>query len=79
MEIQEFLGIVIIGVALSMAIQFIKTKFGVDTLKTKALTLTLALLLGTRYYFAVQTIWWQNALSILGIASAFWAFFLRDK
>ena len=78
MEIQDFLGIVIVGVALSMAIQFIKIKFGINSLKTKAITILLAVVCGTLFYFGSQTSWWQGVITILGTASAFWAFFLKE-
>jgi len=76
---QDFLSIAVVGSALAMAIQFIKSKFGLDSIKTKALTLGLAVILGGGYYFLSQTPWWQTILGVLASASTFWAFFLKEK
>lgn len=76
---QEFLEIAVIGSALALVIQLIKTKFGLDSVKTKILTLSLSVLLGASYYFLSQTAIWQTILGILASASTVWAFLLRDK
>lgn len=77
MEINEFIGIAIVGTGLSILIDLIKAKFGTDATKTKLLTVVLAVVLGTAYHFASHTVYWQSVLSILGVASTFYAFFLR--
>ena len=76
---QDFLSIAVVGSALAMAIQFIKGKYGLDSAKTKALTLGLAVLLGGSYYFLSQTPWWQTILGVLASASTVWAFFLKSS
>lgn len=75
---QDFLSIAVVGSALAMAIQFIKSKYGLDSLKTKAVTLALSVILGGAFYFLSQTPWWQTILGVLAAASTFWAFFLKQ-
>lgn len=76
---QDFLSIAIVGSALAIAIQFIKTKYGIESTKTKVITLGLSVVLGGAVYFLSQTPWWQTILGVLASASTFWAFFLKNK
>lgn len=75
--LETFLGIGIVGVAISLLIQFIKNKLGTDTMATKAMTVIIALLAGTTYYFLSTTGYWPSVLGILTTASTFYAFFLK--
>jgi len=79
MEIQNFLSIAIIGAVLAMMVQFIKNKYGLDSIKTKAMTLALAIVIGAGYYFLSQTIWWQTILGVLASASTVWAILLKSN
>jgi len=79
MEIQNFLSIAIIGAGLAMVIQFIKNHYGLDTNKTKAMTLALAIVIGAGYYFLSQTIWWQTILGVLASASTVWALLIKGN
>lgn len=77
MEINDFLGIGIIGVALSVFIEGIKIKYGPTSLTTKVITLLLALGVGTLYVLLSSADWWTTVLGILGAASAVYAFFFK--
>lgn len=79
MNVQDFLSIAIVGAALAMAVQFIKNRYGLNSLKTKALTLGLAITVGAAFYFLSQTAWWQAILGVLAAASTFWAFLLKGE
>lgn len=76
--LEHLISISIVGSALSIAIQFIKTKWGIESDTTKTVTLLLAVGLGTAYYFLVNTDLWVPIIGILGAASTFYAFFLKD-
>ena len=75
--INDFVGIGIVGMALSLIVEGIKMKWGPTSNTTKALTVVLALVLGTGYYFLSNTIWWQTILGVIAAASAFYAFLLK--
>lgn len=77
MNINDFLGIAIVGVILSVAVQAIKDSTQLNALGKKSLTIALAVLLGSAYYFAAQTVWWQTVLGVLAAASTFYSFFLK--
>jgi len=77
MDINIFLQIGIVGVALSGLIQFIKTKFITDPNTTKLLTIALAIVVGTLFYVLKSTPLWPTILGILGAASMVYAFLLK--
>jgi len=77
MNLNDFLGIAIIGVVLSLFMQAIKDSTRLSVTGKKLVTVILALVLGTLYFFASQTAWWQSFLGILGVASTFYALFLK--
>lgn len=77
MNITDFLAIGIVGAFLALIIQAIKSKFGLDSVKTKIITITLAIVFGSAYYFLSQTIWWQSILGVLAAASTVWAYILK--
>ncbi len=77
MPIGDFLGIIIVGAALSFVIQWIKTKWKADGTKIKLLTLGLAIVVGGIYFFLRDTQWWQPTIGVLGAASTVYAFFLK--
>jgi MFS superfamily sulfate permease-like transporter len=78
MELNDFLGITIVGIALSLIVQAIKQAWGNDSVTTKIVLVVLALVCGTGYYFIRQTVYYQTILLILGMASLFWAFFIKS-
>lgn len=77
MDISSFLQIGIVGVALSTVVQVIKTQFGTDSLATKGITLFLAVILGAVVYFLWGTPVFAAIVGVLGVASTFYAFFLK--
>lgn len=77
MNLNDFLEIAIIGVVLSLFVQAIKDSTILNALGKKLVTVVLALILGTFYYFASQASWWSAFLGILGVASTFYALFLK--
>ena len=79
MDIQDFIGISIIGAALSYVINYIKSEYGTESNQTKMLTIGLAVVVGILYYFIRSTSWYQTILGILAASSTVYAFFLRDS
>lgn len=79
MNINDFLSIAIVGAFLSIAIQFIKNKFSMNTNMVKLMTILLAILVGGSYYFLSQTAWWQSILGVLAASSTVYALFLKGN
>lgn len=79
MNIQDFLGIGIVGIALSIFMEGVKAKFNPSKGMTKLITLGLAVVLGTVYYFGVQTVWWQSVIGVLSAATVVWAFIINNE
>lgn len=73
----DFLGIAIVGAGLSLVIELVRSKLGSDSRRTKALTLVLAVAVGSAYYFARQTVYWQTVLGVLASASTVYALFVK--
>lgn len=76
-EIQDLLGVGVVGVLLSTLIDSIKTRFGTTSNYTKILTVALAVIIGTLYYFFRGTPYWATLVAILAISQTIYAFFLR--
>lgn len=80
LPIGDFLGIAIVGAVLSLAIQWIKTKFPAQgSLKMKGITLVLSIVIGLFYFALRQTSWWEPIIGVLGAASTVYAFFLSKS
>lgn len=79
MEINNFLGIAIVGAALSVVVQTIKGKFGIDKSGTKALCILLAVIVGGAYWYASQLPIWQAILGVLAAASTVYAFIFNSE
>jgi hypothetical protein len=77
MQAIDFLGISIVGVALSFLIEVIKSHYGTESSATKGITLTLAIVFGTGYYFLQVTPFFPTVIGVLAVASTFYAFFLK--
>ena len=77
MEIQDFSQLLVVGTAVSLLINYIKNKFGTETMATKALTLALAVVVGGAYVYLRDTSLWQTILQVLVVSSAFYALFLK--
>lgn len=79
MNVQDFLGIAIVGAALSLVIQIIKNKLGPTSNATRLITLALSVLIGAAYWFLRDTNLWQTILGVLAAASTVYAFFLKNE
>lgn len=71
------LEVSIVGLLLSLFIQWIKDKLGTDSLGTKLITVGLALVVGGLIYFFQNTAYWETAIGVLAAASTVYAFFLK--
>jgi hypothetical protein len=79
MEINDFVAITVVGAGLSLAIDWLKAKFGTEGWATKTVTLLLSILIAGLYVWLRQTSYWQTVLTVLGAASAIYAFFLKKS
>lgn len=77
--IEEFLAIGIIGVGLSIIIEWIQQKFGTDSKETKLLSIVLSIGIGSVYIFFKDTVWWTTILGILGSASTMYALVFNNS
>lgn len=78
MEINDFLSIGIVGVALSLVMEWIKAKFETSPFGSKVLVLGLSLAIGAVFYFLNGTVYWQAFIGVLGTATVVWAFLLNN-
>lgn len=76
-NINDFLGIAVVGGALSAVIEFIKAKFGITSETTKLLTIALAVVVGAVYTFLQDTAYWTTILGVLASASTVYALFIK--
>lgn len=74
MDINAFLGIAIVGVALSGVVQLMKLKFGTSGWQTKALTVVLALVVADGYVWIKDTPYFETVILVLTTTSAVYAF-----
>lgn len=79
MEITSFLGIGIVGIVISLGIEFTKKKWGIDTFASRSVLVVASLVAGFGYYYFSQTPYWTTVVGILTTASTFYAFFLAKK
>lgn len=77
MEINDFLGIAIVGAALSLLIEWITNKWGTNTAGSKAVALVASVLVGGLYWYLSSLAIWQSILGVLAAASAVWAIFIN--
>jgi hypothetical protein len=73
-DAQNLLSIGIVGALVSVLVEMIKTRFGTDSLTTKALTILLCILLGGAYSVLSGTAAYQGVLGTLLTATTIWAF-----
>jgi hypothetical protein len=79
MNINDFLGIAIVGSFLSLVIHYIKEKLGTTSFGSKMITLGLAVAVGGFYWFLRDTSAWETILGVLAASSTVYAFFLKDS
>lgn len=77
MDIQDVLSIAIVASALSLLIEWIKTKWGMESTPTKLLTLALAVIVGSLFVFLKGTAYWATIIMVLGVSSTVYGFFLK--
>lgn len=76
---ETFIQIGIVGIALSFLVEAIKLRYGPKSGTTKGITLFLSAILGSLYYFANDTAWWQSFLGILATATFFYEYIIKLK
>lgn len=77
MEINDFLSISIVGVGLSLGIDWLKNKYGTEGWATKAVTIVLSVIIGALYVAIRGTSYFETIISVLGASSMVYAFFLK--
>lgn len=77
MNLTDLLSIGIAGAGLSFIVNALKTRFGTEGLKTKGLTILLAIVVGAAFYFFQGTSIWTSIIGVLMAASTVYAFFLK--
>lgn len=79
MNIDEFLGIGIVGALLSVAFELIKGKYPSSPNKSKGLIILLSLIVGGLYVWVRETPYFPTVLGVLGGASAVYSLFFNKK
>lgn len=77
MEINDFLGISLVGAFLSLVVEWGKAKFGTDSHVTRFLTVLLAAAAGGVYWYFRDTNVWQTMLGVLAASSTVYNFLLK--
>lgn len=77
MPLQDLLQIGIVGAALSGVVQLLKAKLGTDSLKTKLLTVGLAVVTGGTYWLLRDTDLLKTIVGVLVSASTVYALLLK--
>lgn len=78
MDINEFLGIAVVGALLSLVIEVVTIKISNPTI-TKLVTIVLSLVVAGAYVWVRSTQYFQTVLVVLGTASIVYGFFLNKK
>lgn len=78
MDIQEFLGIAVVGGILSLVIEVVTSKVSNPNV-TKAVTLGLAVVVAGLYVWVRSTPYFETVVVVLGTASIVYGFFLNKK
>lgn len=77
MDINAFLGIAIVGAALSFVIEFITNKLGTNSVRSKAVAIGLSVVVGGLYWYLSGTAIWQSVLGVLAAASTVYAILIN--
>lgn len=78
MDIQEFLGIAVVGALLSLIIEVFAKNIKNQTI-SKAITLILSIVVAGAYVWVRSTPYFQTVVLVLGTASIVYGFFLNKK
>jgi hypothetical protein len=76
-DITDFVGIAIVGTALSLVQQWINKKWELNSALNRALILVLSLVVGIVYFVLRATTWWTTIIGVLAAASTVYAIFLK--
>ncbi len=68
----------LVGTILTVAIQFIKNKYGFNSNKTKAIIIFLSLCGASAFYIFKDTQYWMTFVGILGTASTVYNFVIKS-
>lgn len=77
--VDEFLGISIVGAALSLGIEWLQGKYGATSKEARGLAIGGSLVLGTLVWAIAQTPYYQSVLGVLAAASTVYALFFSKK
>lgn len=75
--INDFLGIAIVGAALSASFQWLKQYFGDNAYLMKLYVIALSIIVGWGYVYFRETVMWETILGVLASASAVYALFFK--
>ena len=75
---EQFLQIGIVGIFASLLIELINSKFGLDSLAAKAVTILISIALGAGLFFLNGTEVLESIIGVLGIASTVYAFIFKS-
>lgn len=79
MEINEFMGISIVGVGLSLGFEFVQRKYGMTSGWSKFIVLVSSLVLGGAYVWVRNEPYFPTVLTILGTSSLIYSFFFKGS
>jgi len=75
--IEDFLGIAVVGGLLSVIMEWISEKFGVQAVAAKILVVILSLVVGSVYVFLKDTPWWSTVVGVLMASSTVYALLIK--
>ena len=75
----DFLGIALVGVVLSIAFEFIQRRFEMGSTASKTAIVALSVVVGGGYYFVRETSLYEPILGVLASASTVYAFVFAGK
>ena len=78
MDIQEFMGIAVVGGILSLLLEIANSKVS-DPQLSKAITLVASVVVGGLYVYVRSTPYFETMVTVLGGASIVYGFFLNKK
>jgi len=73
----ELTSYIIIGVAVSAIVQFLKKKYGTESNQTMVIVIGLSILAGSLYFFIKDSGYFENILTILAFAGATYTYVLK--
>lgn len=77
MDINELVGIGIVGATLSLVIEYIKNRFGTTSGGSKLFAIVLSCIVGVAYVYLRDTDLWPTIVLVLGSASTVYALFFK--